>query len=237
MISIAIIDDCEDDRKLLTGYCEKYQAEKGISLKIHEFSSGLNFIEDYEPIYDAIFLDISMPHMNGMDVARKLREKDETVTLIFLTSLAKYAVEGYEVNARMFLLKPLSYLRLSIEMDKILQIQKQQEQNSLVLNTGDGVMRILTKEVYFLQSDKHYVVFHTEHGNIRVRGRLSDFEKMLDENHFIRCNNSCVVHLDYIRKINSELIEMMDNSTVSISRSHKKDFLNCFAKSLGGIIL
>nr|MCR5283037.1 LytTR family DNA-binding domain-containing protein [Lachnospiraceae bacterium] len=186
MIRIAIVEDSKDDRKELKSFLERYEREKKCALKITEFDSGINFIEEYKPEFDLIFMDISMPHMNGMDVARKLRNKDTGVQLIFLTSLAKYAVEGYEVNARMFLVKPVSYLRISIEMDKIATAYNSRLWENLLLNTVEGMVRVNLGSIYYIQSDKHYVVFHTDMGDYRVRGKLSSFESALDEKHFAR---------------------------------------------------
>ena len=99
MVSIAVVEDDLEYQKQLLQYIEQYKKEHKIQCKVAVFSNGLNFLEDYKGGGDLIFMDIAMPHMNGLEAAALLRKKDAEVCLIFITSLAQYALQGYEVNA------------------------------------------------------------------------------------------------------------------------------------------
>ena len=118
MVKIAVVDDSEADRSLITEYLKKYESEKGEKLQIFSFSDGMEFIETYDAGYGIVFLDIKMPLIDGISLARKIREKDEAVVLIFITNMAQYAIKGYEVNAMDYLLKPLKYFVFQTKLEK-----------------------------------------------------------------------------------------------------------------------
>lgn len=99
MIRIGLVDDDLEHLRLMRDYLARYEREEGAAFQIEEYHNGLNFTEDYDGQLDIVFLDIEMPHMDGMTAARKIRERDASLAIIFLTNLAQYAIHGYEVNA------------------------------------------------------------------------------------------------------------------------------------------
>lgn len=99
MIRIGLVDDDLEHLRLMRDYLARYEREEGAAFQIEEYHNGLNFAEDYHGQLDIVFLDIEMPHMDGMTVARRIRERDASLAIIFLTNLAQYATHGYEVNA------------------------------------------------------------------------------------------------------------------------------------------
>ena len=89
MLNIAIVEDEPAHAEVLRGFLQRYAAERGEEVAAEVFPSGLDFVSDYQPRYDAVFMDIEMPHMNGMDCAFKLRERDAEVPLVFVTGMAQ----------------------------------------------------------------------------------------------------------------------------------------------------
>ena len=123
MLRIAIVEDHESDAKRLTALLEAYAQKNGKRFAITWIANANTFLDSYQHQYELVFMDIRMPGLNGMMAAHELREMDHTVVLVFLTSLAQYAVESYEVEATDYILKPITACaRMSCTMLKSMTI-------------------------------------------------------------------------------------------------------------------
>ena len=118
MFRIGIAEDDPSFQKTISEYIERYQKEKNIDIQASFFQDGNELVFKYEPIYDVLLLDIEMPKMNGMDAAREIRKRDQRVLIIFITNMAQYAINGYEVGALDFVLKPIKYFSFSMKLEK-----------------------------------------------------------------------------------------------------------------------
>ena len=107
MYRIAIVEDEAPCREELRGYIERYGQEHGQEFSVYPFADGSEILQNYEPRYDVILLDIEMPRVGGMEAAQAIREVDENVVLVFITNMAQYAIKGYSVGALDFVMKPV----------------------------------------------------------------------------------------------------------------------------------
>lgn len=105
MINVAIVEDEDSQVQVLYEYIERYSHESGSKYSYKRFRDGYEFIENYRQEFGVVLLDINMPHLNGMDAAVMLREKDKNVSIVFITSLVQFALRGYEVDAVSFMKK------------------------------------------------------------------------------------------------------------------------------------
>ena len=118
VVHVAIVEDEQIHQDTLKNYLQRYESENGVSFHIDVFANPILLLENYKPVYDLIFMDIQMPDINGMDTARRLRAMDQNVLLIFVTSLAQYAIEGYEVAAVDYILKPVQYFSFAMRLTR-----------------------------------------------------------------------------------------------------------------------
>ncbi len=233
MIKAAIVEDQAEDFEKLQTYLRDYGNENGISFEIVRFSNGLNFIEEYRPEYDLIFMDIEMPHLNGLDAARRLREIDEDVALIFVTNMLQYAINGYEVDAIDFMVKPVTYFNFSRKLKKALKLIGRNEGKTIVVHSEDRTQVMPVSEIYYIEKDKNYLLIHSAKGEFRERGTISELAEELSEFGFSRCFSSCLVNLKYVTSLEKDRL-IVEGDILPISRRQKKEFMMDFAKYFGG---
>ena len=118
MYQIAICDDDQSFIQDLKINLERYAVDTGREFCLFEFHDGIELLENYQPDFDLIFLDIKMEKLGGLKTAEEIRKTDSTVGLFFLTSLSQYVWKGYEYGAINYLLKPMKYGRLKMELDR-----------------------------------------------------------------------------------------------------------------------
>ena len=119
MLKIAICDDESTFLDNIEMFVKKYEKERGTQIFLKKYLSGLDLEDSLNLKFDIVFLDINMPGINGMELAKGIRKKDEHTIIMFLTSLKEYVFEGYQVEASGYLTKPISYKRFSSELDRV----------------------------------------------------------------------------------------------------------------------
>ena len=224
MIKAAIVEDEQKHVQNLTAFLQKYGAEHAVEFSIEVFGDGVEFLSGYDLSTDIVFLDIRMPHMNGMDCARRLREMDAEVFLIFVTDMVQYAVHGYEVEAIGYMVKPVKYFPFSVLLDKILERLASREKNEILVTTKDYARRISLRDLHYVEILDHYLIYHTNTGEYREFGKLKDIEKKLSAHGFFRLSNSHLVNLRFVEGVEEDAA-VVKGDMLFISRRRKKEFL------------
>ena len=223
MIRIAVVEDQEQDSERLTEALERFSKEKNIAFSITRMASAVEFLETYRHQFDIVFMDIRMPCMDGMQAAHELRTMDSAVILVFLTSLAQYAVESYEVEASDYILKPITYASLELKLPRLLRKCAVDEPEIMIQN-GNASTRLKPNELFYVEIYDHHIQFMTRHGVLRSYGTLKEVEKMLPGG-FFRINNQTIVNLRFVTRVEA-LDAHIAGRTFSISRGRRKEFLS-----------
>ena len=233
MYHIAIVEDEEQFRQQLTEYLTQYQDENQLEFKISVFTDGAGILENYQPVYDVILLDIEMPKVNGMDAAKQIRVRDDNVVLMFITNMAGYAIHGYEVGALDFVMKPITYYTFSMKLTRALKRAKQQEQKSLLLPLSDGVKKLELSEIYFVESQSRMLYYHTALGDYVVKGTMQAAENALANFPFAKCNHWYLVNLMHVKEVRKNMV-VVGPFELEISRRNKTAFLKALTEYMGG---
>ena len=232
----AIVEDDKEAAEKLSGFIRRYGRENGRVFDIAEFKDTAAFLFGYKPDYDLVFMDIEMPGRNGMDGAKKLREFDPDVPLVFVTGLMHYAVKGYEVGALDYLVKPYSYE--AFEMTFSMAVKKRADaERSVTVRNMSGYARIPLSAIYYVEVNKHRVIYHTDFGLVDVWGSMKAAEKALPPFSFAKCGASWLVNLGRVKSIEGDSV-VVGGDRLKISRAKKKAFLqalNAFVSYGGGI--
>lgn len=228
MVRIAIVDDQERDARLLGQALDRYAAERGVALEHSWLPSATDFLAGYRHQYEIVFMDIRMPGLDGMSAARSLRQIDQGVALVFLTSLAQYAVDGYELDAVDYILKPVSYEALKLKLPRVLA-RCPSPQQEVVVQSGGKSTRLLPDEIEFVEIYDHHIQFVTTRGTVRAYGTLKEIEQQLPEG-FFRVNNQTIVNLRHVRGVEGQDVAV-GGRRFSISRGRRKEFLEALQRA------
>ncbi len=222
---IAICDDDERELHHLSDLLTMYQSDRRGSVDWCVYSNGTDFLcEMRGGEYDLVLLDILMPGINGIQVARELRERDQNVRIILLSSTPEFAVESYNVGAYHNLLKPADSNLLFQLLDKVEDELTVQEEQGFLLRNREGVFKIVYTNLEYVEVINKTVFFYLTDGVIHeVSGSLTDFEeKFSDRTDFVKTHRAYLVNLGCVRSIDANFVVTRSGHRIPVSRPRRK---------------
>ncbi|MDD6188114.1 MAG: LytTR family DNA-binding domain-containing protein [Clostridiales bacterium] len=220
-MNIAVCDDNSIDRELIVSLLNMYFVNRPISNEIIQYESGVDLLYDFEDgmWFDIIFLDIYMNDLLGIDVAHKLRTLGYSRHIIFLTSTSDFAVDSYDVEALGYLLKPHSFEKLSQVMDRA---TRDIATNTYQIKNHSKVIMVSYHNILYVESNNSKCILHCRDGqSYAIYKRLDTIEQELNDERFLRCHQSYLVNMDYIRQIDSQFTLATGDTVLIRKRSLK----------------
>ena len=188
---------------------------------IDTFSGGSSLYEAFlKNPFDMVFLDIEMPGIDGITLAKRLRAVSENVQIVFLTSHIEYALEGYEVNALRYLVKPVDMNKLS-EVLKYIQDKKNNSRQIMIKQEGEDIVIDISDIIYMESMDKNVRIVTSKNEYI-TRYNISDYEEELKSSGFFRIHRGYLISLSKVKKIVKNDVVMDGDISLPVSRSNIK---------------
>jgi DNA-binding LytR/AlgR family response regulator len=217
-----------DDEPLARELIESHLAHFDSFELINSFENALKtytFLESND--VDLIFLDIEMPLLKGNDFLKKLKNPPK---VIFTTAYREYALEGYELNVIDYLLKPITFDRFFVSIEKFRQLQTQKKEKKEVpehhifVTSGNRNIKIIFDEIFYIESLKDYITIHLENGKSHhLKQNISTFEKVLDSN-FVRIHRSYIIQTKKLTAYSKNEVEI-NAVEIPIGSSYKENWL------------
>ena len=225
MIKIAIVEDEIEMSSDLKKHVETFFNQHNKKITIDIFDNAVKFLDKYKSKYDLVFMDINLPYMDGIEASEKLRKIDPTVIIVFVTSLAQYAIEGYKVHAFDYVLKPVNYYNFVLTLERILPHLKDNDKSIVIYTNKTSFKKILIERIKYIEIINHKLVFHTLDGDYETHGALNDYVDILKDDYFELCNRCYLINLKMVSQVTPDSV-IIDDESLLISRPKRKQFLH-----------
>ncbi len=213
----AICDDNADYAKYIETLAVQWAGQTGFWLETERFPSAEAFLFRYEEKknFDILLLDIEMTGMDGIELARTVRQDNDTVQIVFITGYADYIAEGYEVSALHYLVKPVNEEKFCQVLTRAVSRLARNEP-FLTLDLPSETVRVPLPEIRYLDVQQNYVTIHAKR-DYTLKRSLAEFEAVLDRR-FYRVGRSCIVNLTYIRRVTRTEAELTGGERLPLPR-------------------
>ncbi|MCI9150755.1 MAG: response regulator transcription factor [Lachnospiraceae bacterium] len=214
---IAICDDSDADRQYILNIVNGWMQAWGHTVHIDTFSSAESFLFRYaeESDFDILLLDIEMGAMDGITMAKQLRENNDTVQIIFITGYSDYISEGYEVAALHYLMKPVKEEKLCAVLARAAEKISKNEK-VLSFETSSEMVRVPIYQIRYADVHGNYVTIHAL-SDVTVKMTLGELEKQLDER-FYRAGRSAIINLTQISRVTRTEVRLSDGTAIPLPR-------------------
>lgn len=234
---LAVVDDMANDRLELIDRLHGYFASRRADAEYVEFSSADELLDSFESNdFDVIFLDIYMNEINGIEAARRIRDKDARCRLVFVTSSAAHAVESYTVQANFYLTKPLDDSRVNQAMD-IVCAELVRDVRYIEVHVGHVPAKIRLKDILWSECAGERPMLHLEDRALRLDETVTSiFTQLIEDERFLSCNRNVAVNMDWIASVGDSDFMLQNGEAVPIRQrgraAVKREFLSYSLKAL-----
>ncbi|MBE5783152.1 MAG: response regulator transcription factor [Clostridiales bacterium] len=215
---VAICDDDAQQREYIRGIVSAWFQKHHHLAEIRLYEEARPFLFDYqaEKDFDLLLLDVEMPKISGVELAKEVRKDNDSVQIVFITGFYEYFSDGFDVSALHYLIKPVDEEKLYPVLEKAVS-NLSWRQRSVLISTPELDVKVPLSEILYVEADKVYVIVHTLHGVYRTRIALAKFAEQLDDT-FLKVHRSFVVGLKHVQKIARTEITLLNGDSVPISR-------------------
>lgn len=220
---ICLVDDDYTQLDYLKLIIEKWADKHNINVNLNFYHSSEEMIFENNDSYpfDLIVLDIQMGNMNGIELAKRIRETDKTITISFISGIADFVFDGYEVQAIRYILKPVKDKQI-YELLNYVSTNIMKEKKYLIISISGEKKKINHEDIIYFESMGHYVILHLQNEEYDYKYNISDLYSDLENTDFIKTHRSYIVNARFIEKISKNECELVNDIKVPLSRNSYK---------------
>ncbi len=229
-MQIAICDDEKNIRELIASKIAKQYP----SAKIILFNSGEELLLSDKCI-DILFLDIQMPHRNGMETARELRKKDKNMIIIFVTAVEEYVFQAFDVGAFHYIVKPIDDVKFKDVLHRVVAewtskkaAKKEPEEKYLMINNGGVHIKVTIDDIVYAEVFNRKVVIHKLNETIEYYGKMSELEALAGDS-FFRPHRAYLINFKYVEKYDATTI-YLEKGTALMAKQKYPEFVKKYMK-------
>ncbi len=229
-LNITLCDDEKEQTDFLSNLLIKWAENNNHYIKIHTFKSSENFLFQYDDIKtDILISDIEMDKISGVALAKKIRENNHEMQIIFVSGYTDYITDGYDVEALNYLIKPVKEEKFFSVMNKAVEKLLKNEK-FLTLETQDGFVRLPLYEIIYIESQRNYINVHGKENTIS-RITLKEIEKLLDHR-FFKMGRSIIINLHYIHQTTKDFIILTNGEKITMVRGYYDKINRAFIENV-----
>jgi len=225
---------CDDEKEQIQGnisLIKKWANKRGIEINIDTFISSEEFLfrwSEGHP-YDLAILDIKMKMMSGIELARIIRKRNDDLQILFITGATEHVLEGYDVSALNYLIKPFMPDHFSKCLDKAYELFKEKEAGTLLIPQKGWLMSMSFSEILYMEIRGHYFeIFTTSSGKFRMKKQMDEMLSLLDDYLFIRCHRSFIVNITHVSSLARQGIKLKSGQDVPLSTPYVQSVTRMF---------
>ena len=230
MFRIGICEDEAAQRRYLKNCIERWADARNHKVQLSEFADAEQFLFEYEDNaeYDLLILDIQMGAMNGMELAKQIRKSDKEVKIVFLTGIKDHAIEGYEVGAVRYLLKPLKQDVLESILDAIYSEAKRKQEDCFLFVQNGTTVRMSYSHILYAEANGHYLVLMTEDERFEWKANFSSVAEELEERGFFLLKRGLLVNLEHVERITKTDCVLDNRELLPVARNRYRELNEAF---------
>ena len=239
MLLIAVCDDIPIECADIAKQIETILKQSNTDFMIKKFFGGLELIQSRES-FDIIFLDIKMPNINGLELAKQIRKQGRQSLIIFITSASEYVFDAFDVEAFQYLLKPIQTDKLKNVLEKATKkMQIDANIDFLMISANRQIQKVFLKDILYIESIGRIAKIHCNNGTLETYEQIGILEDKLSDKFFFRCHKCFLVNLNFVDAFNKTEVRLENGEKIMLAKRRYEDFQKAilsYMKIKGGII-
>lgn len=227
MLKIAVCDDEISAVQDLSSKIEAFMDSNGLEFTLSKFPSGeslLSCISAKNMYFDAVFLDIKMDRINGMDAAKKIRETNDKAMIIFVTALKEYVFDAFDVGAANYLVKPIEEKKLHHTLEKLAASVSLAAYHFLMIHRNGEIVKIPCPDILYSEVVNHRVFIYERNSTYEYGAKIDDLGNQLTDD-FFRCHRSYILNLKYVESYSDGFAYLTSGEKIPIATRRQPAFM------------